>query len=171
MIIILSEVGGLDWSPFGLNEWCKLLGLDRYIYVKLMEFDSITHEIIEPRRYIHLSSIESMVKYPKSNEARCGHIELFYKDVGSEITEPDLLAQYPDNSKHNIIDMDVLFEIENNTKYRNDPRVLSLVDRFGLEKIFMGKCKIVEIPDDVDWEIHQHSGCSEFIREKSRTWW
>lgn len=53
---------------------------------------------------------------------------------------------------------------------RSDPRLIQTVEELGARA--NGSCadlKIVEIPDDVEWEIEEYDG-SEWIAEKHRTW-
>lgn len=54
---------------------------------------------------------------------------------------------------------------------RNDPDLVQVVETLG--KAANGMCAdlaIVEIPDNVDWEIDEYDG-SEHIAEKHRTWY
>ena len=53
---------------------------------------------------------------------------------------------------------------------RNDPVLVAVVEKLGERA--NGKhadLKIVEIPDDVQWEIEEYDG-SEWVAEKHRTW-
>jgi len=53
---------------------------------------------------------------------------------------------------------------------RNDPTLVAVVEQLG--DAANGSCArlaVVEIPDDVEWEIKEHDG-SEHIAEKHRTW-
>jgi len=53
---------------------------------------------------------------------------------------------------------------------RDDPRLIQIVEELGEDAAGYGAMlKIVEIPDDVDWEINEDDG-SEWIAEKHRTW-
>jgi len=54
---------------------------------------------------------------------------------------------------------------------RANPRLIEVVEELGLEASAdeISKLRIVEIPDDVEWEINGHAG-SEWITEKHRTW-
>ncbi len=53
---------------------------------------------------------------------------------------------------------------------RNDPKLVECVETLG-EKAngTFSKLKVVEIPDDVDWEINYYDGL-ETVEEKHRTW-
>ena len=53
---------------------------------------------------------------------------------------------------------------------RDDPVLVELIESMGLAA--NGKyatLKVVEIPDDVDWSIHEYDG-AEWIAEAHRTW-
>jgi len=53
---------------------------------------------------------------------------------------------------------------------RNDPVLVEIVERIGSEANGRySNLKIVEIPDDVDWEIMEYDGL-EHVAEKHRTW-
>lgn len=53
---------------------------------------------------------------------------------------------------------------------RNDVTLIQVVKELGQEANGMcSKLKIVEIPDDVDWEIAKYDG-NEWVDEKHRTW-
>lgn len=53
---------------------------------------------------------------------------------------------------------------------RNDPALVQVVEELG-EKASdsFAKLRIVEIPDNVDWEINEYDG-SEWVSEKHRIW-
>ena len=53
---------------------------------------------------------------------------------------------------------------------RNDPVLVKIVEELGSKSFgFAANLKIVEIPDDVNWEVVQYDGL-EHIAEKHRTW-
>lgn len=62
------------------------------------------------------------------------------------------------------------FEFDHNHKHRTDPDLIKVIEELGEEA--NGSCadlEIVEIPDDVEWEIDEYDG-RERIAEKHRTW-
>lgn len=64
-----------------------------------------------------------------------------------------------------------LYSTFENQDIRKDPDLVSLVEENGSEFV-SGRCAelaVVEIPDDVDWEIGEYDGV-EWIAEKHRTW-
>ena len=54
---------------------------------------------------------------------------------------------------------------------RNDPALVQVVEEMG-EKAWgkFTKLKIVEIPDDVQWQIEEYDG-NEWVAEKHRKWY
>lgn len=53
---------------------------------------------------------------------------------------------------------------------RDDPELIRVVEALGEEA--NGECaqlKVVEIPEDVAWEIKEYDG-NEYVAEKHRTW-
>jgi len=53
---------------------------------------------------------------------------------------------------------------------RDDPVLIEIIKEMG-EKASgkLAKLKIVEIPDDIEWEVEEHDG-NEWVSEKHRTW-
>ena len=51
---------------------------------------------------------------------------------------------------------------------RNDPCLVEVVEELGTNGCY-GDLKIVEIPDDVKWHIHEYDGI-EHVAEDHRTW-
>ena len=54
---------------------------------------------------------------------------------------------------------------------RNDPLLIQVIEELGSKKA-SGRCAqlaIIEIPDDVEWEIEEYNG-NEHIAERHRTW-
>jgi hypothetical protein len=53
---------------------------------------------------------------------------------------------------------------------RSDPKLVSCVEKLGSAASgSYAKLKIVEVPDDVEWEIHDYDGL-EWVAEKHRIW-
>jgi len=78
--------------------------------------------------------------------------------------EPYLIYYYttPDRQDHTFFsDRDIP---------RNDPHLVQVVEELGLEADGShADLKVVEIPDDVDWQIEEYDG-SEWVSEVHRTW-
>lgn len=54
---------------------------------------------------------------------------------------------------------------------RDDPNLIKVIEELGAEATADCNPYIVNIPDDVEWEIDQYDGGHEFVREKSRKWY
>jgi hypothetical protein len=53
---------------------------------------------------------------------------------------------------------------------RDDPDLVKIVEEFGDKASgTFSELKIVEIPDDIEWEIEEYDGM-EWVAEKHRTW-
>jgi hypothetical protein len=53
---------------------------------------------------------------------------------------------------------------------RTDSALIEVVEKLGENADGLGaKLKVVEIPDDVDWQLQEYDG-NEWIAEKHRTW-
>lgn len=80
------------------------------------------------------------------------------------IDELGLNYSCPDNEDFNI-------ESDNYNAYRSDPRLITAIEKIGLKNSNgdFAKLKIIEIPDDIDWEIDEYDGV-ETVHEKHRSW-
>jgi hypothetical protein len=53
---------------------------------------------------------------------------------------------------------------------RNDPHLVHVVEELGEDSWgYLAKLNVVEIPDDIEWEIEYYDG-KEYVREVSRSW-
>lgn len=52
---------------------------------------------------------------------------------------------------------------------RNDPTLIEVVETLKDKANYCSDLKIVEIPDDVEWQIEEYDGW-EWVAEKHRTW-
>lgn len=59
----------------------------------------------------------------------------------------------------------------NRDAYRADPRLIAAIEKVGEENASgnLADIRIVEIPDDVEWEISEYDGV-ETVHEKHRSW-
>ena len=63
----------------------------------------------------------------------------------------------------------LLFEFDY-YEHRNDPDLIAVVEEMGESShSWAAELRIVEIPDDVEWEIAEYDGL-EWVAEKHRTW-
>jgi hypothetical protein len=75
---------------------------------------------------------------------------------------------YGDTVDINAVPDDAFFD--KNIIPRNDPILIQVVEELGDKaNRFGSKLKVVEIPDDVEWQIEEYDG-AEWISEKHRVW-
>lgn len=62
-------------------------------------------------------------------------------------------------------------ESDNSDEFRTNPRLISAIEKVGVEMASgdMAKLKIVDIPDDVKFYIHDYDGM-ETVNENHRSW-
>lgn len=55
--------------------------------------------------------------------------------------------------------------------YRDDPILLQVIEQLGIDECHgkYAQLKVVDIPDDVEWEIEEHDG-KEWASEVHRKW-
>ena len=60
---------------------------------------------------------------------------------------------------------------DNYMAYRADERLIKAIEKIGIKKSTanLAELRIVEIPDDVEWEIDDYDGI-ETVHEKHRSW-
>lgn len=63
-------------------------------------------------------------------------------------------------------------DIENPHKYRAAPELIAAIEKIGLKKSSgdWATLTIIDIPDDVEWDITTEDGGMESIHEKHRSW-
>ena len=71
---------------------------------------------------------------------------------------------YLDNEKFGIKD-------NNYMAYRTNDKLIAAVEKIGEEKASgnFAELRVVEIPDDIEWEIDEHNGV-ESVHEQHRSW-
>jgi len=102
-----------------------------------------------------------------------------FKQVGS--WNDKIWERVPEEEENERGSFTYLFNTENptgaNEEYcsqyeceRTDPILIEIVERLGKESFGPhAKLSIIEIPDDVEWEIKEYDGI-EWVAEKHRTW-
>ena len=57
------------------------------------------------------------------------------------------------------------------TENRSDPDLIQIIEQLGVDKAgsWSAELKIVEVPDDVKWHVHEYDGL-EHVAEDHRTW-
>ena len=138
-IVINKCYGGFGLSPRATVEYLKCKGKQAYFYDRDYKTD----------------------KFVKVDIKQADMLGLFYytftRDFGDKVEKS---IAYADQDFFN-----VSFDIP-----RDDPDLVTIVEELGEESYGMhAKLTVVEIPDDVDWEIDEYDGM-ECISEKHRSW-
>ena len=77
---------------------------------------------------------------------------------------------YTDDFTSTLFKDDFVYFIEDSNEIRTHPDIIEIVEKLGdRANGRFAKLKIVEIPDDVEWEIEEYDG-REWVSEKHR-WW
>lgn len=140
-IVINSCYGGFGLSLLGMKRLAELRGEDVYFY--------------------------KQTKYKR----RDGFNEYsIVKDINSESLYVYTLSKYLGETFNEFPDDDNLFFDDCEDK-RDDANLIKVVEELG-EKASgtYASLKIVEIPDDVEWEIQEYNG-NEWVAEGDKTWW
>jgi len=144
-LIVNRCFGGFGLSHKGAMHYAKLKGFELFRY-----FDASTKKI-----------------YGDDYHKGCGH----YTTKSIPGFEGDVLPargdDYKDTPEHKFLNEHYWFEYKID---RDDAALVQTVRDLG--KTANGdhsKLEIVEIPDDVEWEISEYDG-SEHVSEKHRTW-
>lgn len=141
-IVINKCHGGFGLSPKAQCMFLKAKGKECYFY-KQTKYNIPGYDDIN--EYKRLSIKEATKEH---------FILTITKDFGSTTSD-----KFP----HEVFFSD--YDIE-----RDDPDLISIVEKLG-EKAndYCSKLEIIEIPDDVEWEIDEYDGW-ESIHEKHRSW-
>jgi hypothetical protein len=151
-IVINTCFGGFGLSPAGIKEWAGLNGRECYFFkdgIGAEEYKRISFEEAEKRMFMSAFDIPNPAEVlNKGNE---------WRDM-TDKQRQDWNALY---SKHHLSDRDIP---------RDDTNLIKVVEKLG--KKASGSCahlEIVEIPEDVQWEINEYDG-NEHVAEVHRTW-
>lgn len=148
--VVIKKEGfkGALLSPYWIKEFYKRKGIDIFIYYLKSWDDSL---------YINVTNdLDFLIKY----EDEWDSFEYFSKDLGKEISFLN----------RDIYDIDgfvyARLETEEYTN-REDKDLIAIAKETNDKK----KIKVIEIPDDVQYEILEYEcAIGEYIREISRTW-
>lgn len=138
-IVINSCYGGFGLSPVATKEYLKLKGKECFFYVD--DFSNGYTKNLKVK--VNISKITSLF------------FHTYIKDSG------DSFIKCP-SDKYYFWDKDIK---------RDDPDLIKVIKKLGSKKA-SGQCAeltIVEIPDDVGWEIKEYDGF-EHVAEKHRAW-
>ena len=140
-IVINNTYGGFELSPFAIKEYLKLKGKEAYFYD--MQFQ------------------DKDVVYTKKDDFTGKELFLacFTKDFGSRFKSKDITKTEDRIYSFTARDID-----------RTDEDLIKVVENLKEKANTMcSELKIIDIPDDVDWEIEEYDGM-EWVSEKHRTW-
>lgn len=136
--------GGYSISPKAIKRLAELDGKECYFFEGGLSEDY--EEITEEEAKHNLFTFAFSVKNPNDllPKTKLGEHEIFNK-----VWETIYLTSTP---------------------YRTNPNLIKVIEELGKEaNSRLSRLEIVEIPDDVKWEIEEYDGL-ETIREQSRTW-
>ena len=140
-IVINRTYGGFSLSPLAIKEYLKLKGKEAYFYD--MQFQG--KEAI----YTKIDNFTGKELF----------LNCFTKDFGSRFKDKDMTE-----SEYEI------YHFSGNDISRTDEDLIKIIEQLQEKaNTICSKLKIVEIPDDVDWEIEEYDGL-EWVSEKHRTW-
>lgn len=140
-IVINDTYGSFRLSPLAIKEYLKLKGKESYFYDMQLQ--------------------DRNVIYTKKDNLTGKELfsACFTKDFGSRFEEKEIT----DNEWK-------IYSFNEKNISRTDEDLISVVEQLKEKtNTICSKLKIVEIPDDVDWEIEDYDG-AEWVSEKHRTW-
>jgi len=141
-IVINKCFGGFGLSYEAVMLYAKLKGISMYVFKEKRNPDGSLISYKEKNRY--------ELYNPKKDKKP---FIIYYS------TKPLKNGNYEENSYFSEIEIK-----------RDDPILVQVVEKLGKEA--NGSCanlKIVEIPNNVEWEIEEYDG-QEWVAEKHRTW-
>ena len=147
-LVINRCFGGFGLSNEGIMHYAHLKGLQLNRY-----FDASTKRIYD----------EHGEDYHKG----CSHYTTKPIPGLSDDVLPEHGENYSNKPEHDFLNEHYWSEYEIE---RDDPVLVKTVEELG-ERAFgnHSRLEVVEIPDDVEWEISEYDG-SEHVAEKHRTW-
>jgi len=144
-IVINSCYGGFGLSYEGVMYYAKLKGFKLYAYVEKWS------DNLHARKPYNIYD-ETIVPFEKRKGETAS---LIYYATRKGLKNRNELNKYLWNER----------DIK-----RDDPALVKTVEDLGEKANSMcSELKVVEIPDDVDWEITEHSGWEQ-VEEKHRVW-
>ena len=148
-IVINACYGGFRLSSFGVIEYNKRKGKKTYFYNCNMQ-DSLSE----------LEKVTPDDSRAFSNWIYATTVDLGYRPHHSMFTFSFGADEHKEPNVTDVSNID-----------RTDPDLIAIIERFGPKNVGskLSDLKVVEIPDDIEWEIDEYDGL-EIIREKHRTW-
>lgn len=140
-IVINNTYGGFSLSPLAIKEYLKLKGKEAYFYD--MQYQN------------------RGVIYTKKENFTGKELFLicFTKDFGTSFKDKDITE-----TEHRV------YSFKERDIDRTDEDLIKVVEELKEKaNTICSELKIIDIPDDVDWEIEEYDG-AEWVSEKHRTW-
>jgi len=145
-IVINRCYGGFGLSYEGVMYYAKLKGIKLYAYVRKWE-DNLWMD--KP----YNASDKTIIPFEKK-KSRSSAVTIYYA-TKKGLKNEDELNKYS-WSEHDI--------------KRDDPALVKTVEDLGERaNTQYSELKVIEIPDDVDWEITEHNNWEQ-VEEKHRVW-
>jgi hypothetical protein len=159
-IVVNRCFGGFSLSPLAMKRYAELCGRECYFFTQDIAagldspyIPATVEQLSNERQTLFFSAFD----IPNPNEAlpqfqskEWGKMPMEQRKAFNAVWREHTLDQRPDD--------------------RKDVRLVQTVEELG--DAASGQCaklKVVEIPDDVDWQIDEYDG-QETVREKSREW-
>lgn len=147
-IVINDCYGGYSLSPLAIKELAKIKGKECYFFEARLgskEYKQITLE-------------------------EAGKTFLFFSYSVSNPQDYNLDERDEDGSYKSASEREEKIKLPSDPEDRTDKDLINVIEKLGKKaNSRFSKLKIIEIPDDVEWEIEEYDGL-EHIAEKHRTW-
>ena len=160
-VVINSCYGGFSLSPAAVRRMAEMDGRECYFFrhvwdgahVDFKRYQQITEEEATGSGFWYAFDIPNP-----------GEVLVATKDWHAMTNE--------EKNEHNALY--ARHSLDNREIPRDDPRLIQVVEELGADHRSgaSGACAnltIVEVPDDVEWEIQEYDG-NEWVAEKHRTW-
>jgi hypothetical protein len=137
----------VDYGVFGLSNEA----VERYIELKGLKL------------FQHLDEGRSSSSYytvPYEDFKKVHHNDMIKTEWEGKHEGNALFGRYTESNK---LCWSGVHQIE-----RNDPALVQVVEEMDANSTY-SQLKVVEIPDDVEWDIEEYDG-TEWVAEKHRTW-
>lgn len=139
-----GETYGSLLTPKWVVEYYKRKGIELFYYLAELFEDGFIYELKDPNELDDNTCIY--------------HGFYLLKNVGEEITKSDFEK----------VDFNLLLDEYNMFKDREDKILIDIVKEINNENLI----KIIEVPDDVEYDVVQSNcGFSEWVEEKHRLWY
>lgn len=130
----------------------------------------LSHKAV--KRYLELQGKECFFY---KQEVRTDNFKVTYKKITQDKAKGELFLSYFTKDLGDVVtqgkaDDDFIFYSYFDYDKRTDPLLIQVIEELGNEASGkLGKIEIVEVPNDLDWEITDYDGI-ETLHEKHRSW-